>query len=86
MSVLCKDGCFRDIRPMNGERFTEIELRSYVDGEPEIIVLNSKQALVVGRDAKTRGKLINRIATYWLREISNDYVCGPVCLVERNLL
>lgn len=85
-AVLVKDGCMRDVHPMNGRKFGEIELRSFVDGDFEVIRLNEKKALVVGRDAKEKGKAVNFIATAWLREVSNDYVAGAALLVDREML
>lgn len=85
-AVLVKDGCMRDVHPMNGRKFGEIELRSFVDGDYMIVVLNEKKALVIGREAKEKGKAVNLIATGWIREISSDYVAGAALLVDREML
>ncbi len=85
-AVLVKDGCMRDMHPMNGKTFGAVELRAFVDGEYKIITLNDNKALVVGLDAKEKGKPVNRIATAWIREISSDYVAGAALLVDRKML
>ena len=86
-TILVKDGCMREIKPMNGEGFTPLEIESYLDGIPFTYVLNEKKALLVGALAKEKGKPVNNVATSWIREVDpSDYVCGPAILIDRKLI
>ena len=86
-TTLVKDGCMREIKPMNGEGFTPLEIEHYLDGIPFTYVLNEKKALLVGALAKEKGKSVNAIATSWIREVDpSDYVCGPAILIDRKLI
>lgn len=79
-------GCFREIKPMNGEYYGEVELRHYVGEERESVVLGNKEkALIFDLDGKMKGKLPNRLATAWYREIEkSDWIAGDAILVDRK--
>lgn len=86
-TILVKDGCMREIKPMNGEFFTSFEIEHYLEGAPFAYVLNDKKALLVGVLAKEKGKTVNAVATSWIREVDpSDYVCGPAILIDRKLI
>ncbi len=79
-------GCFREIKPMNGEYYGEIELRHYVGEEREnVVVGNKEKVLIFDLDGKVKGRLPNRIATAWYREIEkSDWIAGDAILVDRK--
>lgn len=79
-------GGFRDIKPMNGEYYGEIELRHYVGIEREnVVVGNKEKVLIFDLEGKMKGKLPNRIATSWYREIEkSDWIAGDAILVDRK--
>lgn len=79
-------GCFREIKPMNGEYYGEIELRHYVGDEREnVVVGNKEKVLIFDLDGKVKGKLPNRLATSWYREIEkSDWIAGDAILVDRK--
>ena len=82
-AVLVKDGCMRPVVPMNGKKFTLQELQSLVDGYIEYVHLGNGKVLVVDEDGKRKGKLVNMIATSWLRTDGRcDYICGAALLAE----
>lgn len=86
-TILVKDGCMREIKPMNGKGFTPLELEHYLDGTPFTYLLNEKKALLFGALAKEKGKPVNHIATAWIRDVDpSDYVCGNAILVDRRLI
>lgn len=79
-------GCFREIKPMNGEYYGEIELRHYVGEERKSVVVGNKEkVLIFDLDGKMKGRLPNRVATSWYREIDkSDWIAGDAILVERK--
>lgn len=82
-AVLVKDGCFIPKVPMNGKKFTLLELQGFVDGYVEYVYLSNNKVLVVDEDGKVKGKPVNMVATGWLRtDGRDDYVCGPALLAE----
>ena len=82
--VMVKDGCFLPLSPMNGKRYTRFELECRVDGFLDWYELEKKW-LVVDASAKTKGKLINRIATGWIRTEGMDgYICGTALLINKE--
>lgn len=84
--VMVKDGCIRPIGPMNGKTYTEVELQGLVDGYTAKVDLGTRW-LVFDEDAKTKGKLVNRIGTGWLRGVDEGgYLCGVVLLIGKERL
>lgn len=82
--VLVKDGCMRPISPMNGRRYTLVELQGLVDGYIEVVDLGEKW-LVFDEDGKVKGKLVNSIGTGWLRTVdAGGYLCGTVLLIGKE--
>ena len=82
--VMVKDGCLLPLHPMNGKRYTRFELECRVDGPLDWYDIGSKW-VVVDANAKTKGKLINRVATYWIRSVEEDgYVCGTALLINKE--
>ena len=79
-------GCFREIKPMNGEYYGEIELWHYVGEERgNVVVGNKEKVLIFDLEGKMKGKLPNRVATSWYREIEkSDWIAGDAILVDRK--
>lgn len=84
--LVTTSGCFREIRPMNGEYYGEIELQHYVGEERKnVVVGNKEKVLIFDIEGKMKGKLPNRLATSWYREIEkSDWIAGDAILIDRK--
>ena len=85
--IVTPSGSMKEVKPMNGEKFTLFELQQHVGGYIEIIYLTNDKLLVVDEEGKLKGKPLNRIATGWLNADGIiDYVAGTAILMDSKLM
>jgi hypothetical protein len=86
------NGSAAAVRPANGQRFTDKELRALVGGSYRVAVLGSGAALVVSVDAAAEEQPTNVRATEIVRQsgaadsVAGDaLVCPPKMLVQQKI-
>lgn len=77
----------KNIVPMNGHYYTEVEFFHYVGNDVRKTPCGTK-ILIYDEEGNRKGKLPNRIATGWLRTEGegNEVVYGNAMLVEPDHL
>ena len=82
--LITTTGGMKPVSPMNGEKYTSIELKHYVGGNIECVVMGAKM-LIIDEEGKLKGKPVNRIATGWYLQAGNhDYIVGDAMLIDRT--
>ena len=82
--IVTTTGGMKPVSPMNGEKYTLVEMQHYVGGNIECIVLGAKM-LIIDEEGKLKRKPVNRIATGWFLQAGNhDYIVGDAMLIDRT--